>query len=87
MSEYSDSALHYAAARGGVATVTALLRAGAAVNLRNVYDATPLWNCAVHVETLRAMLEAGAATDVPSTGAGQGRAGQGRAGQGRAGHL
>ncbi len=69
VSEYGDSALHYAAARGDASTVRALLSGGAEVNRRNCYSATPLWNSSTRHDTLTVLLGAGAATGVSSTGA------------------
>ena len=68
VSEYGDSALHYAAARGCRDTVRTLINSGAAVNQRNCCNATPLWNCVAKPDVLSVLLQAGAATDIPSTG-------------------
>ena len=68
VSEYGDSALHYATARGCGDTVLALIRSGAAVNQRNCYNATPLWNGVTKYEVLNILLRSGAATAIASTG-------------------
>ena len=67
-SEYGDTALHYAAARGCKNTVVTLIEAGAAVNQRNCHNATPLWNGVIKHEVLKILLQSGAAADIPSTG-------------------
>ncbi len=68
VSEYGDSALHYASARGCHEIVSVLVQGGAAANQRNCYNATPLWNGVTNIRVLNIMLKAGALLDVPSTG-------------------
>ena len=67
-SEYGDTALHYAAYRGCVESVEALVAAGAAVNKRNCYGATPLWNGVCHIDVLKLLIKAGADVNVQSSG-------------------
>ena len=68
LSEYGDSALHYAAGRGCKSTVRTLISSGAAVNQRNCYNATPLWIGVTKPDVLTVLLQSGAATNIPSTG-------------------
>ena len=67
-SEYGDTALHYAAYRGCVEAVQGFLEAGAQVNKKNCYGATPLWNGVCHADILKLLIKAGADVNGQSSG-------------------
>lgn len=62
------TALHFAAVRGDVAAVEALVRAGAAVDARTKAGATPLLLAAMEgrAPVMRALLEGGASVSLPN---------------------